>query len=204
MAATNGKGAGSLTKRGIGDLEFHPLTPKRWPDFEGLFGARGACGGCWCMYWRLTYSEFEREKGSGNRRSIKAIVESGGIPGILAYHRQGAIGWCAVAPRDSIPRLDRSRILKRIDESPVWSITCFFVDKSHRNRELTVQLLEAVTEYVREQGGKILEGYPVEPKKDRMPDPFAYTGLASAFRKAGFTECARRSETRPIMRIRLQ
>jgi len=197
-----------LTKRFMGDLElgeleFHPLTTERLPAFEALFGARGACGGCWCMYWRQTYSEFEREKGSGNRRSIKAIVESGEVPGILAYLRGEAIGWCAVAPRDSFPRLERSRVLKRIDESPVWSITCFFVDKSHRNRGLTVRLLGAATEYVRGQGGEILEGYPVEPKKDRTPDPFAYTGLASAFRNAGFSECARRSETRPIMRIRL-
>jgi len=26
-------------------LEFHPLTPERWRDFEALFGERGACGG---------------------------------------------------------------------------------------------------------------------------------------------------------------
>ena len=55
-------------------------------------------------------------------------------------------------------------------------------------------------EYVRKHGGKIVEGYPVEPRKDERPDSFAWTGIASAFRKAGFVECERRSETRPIMR----
>ena len=59
-------------------------------------------------------------------------------------------------------------------------------------------------DYVRKQGGKIIEGYPVEPKKGWTPDPFAYTGLASAFRKVGFTEVIRRSETRPIMRYTIK
>ena len=31
-------------------FEFHPLTKDRWIDFEALFGARGAYGGCWCMW----------------------------------------------------------------------------------------------------------------------------------------------------------
>ncbi|MBW2486837.1 MAG: GNAT family N-acetyltransferase, partial [Deltaproteobacteria bacterium] len=58
----------------------------------------------------------------------------------------------------------------------------------------------AAVAHVKKQGGTIVEAYPVEPRKDRMPDVFAWTGLASAYAKAGFVECARRSETRPIMR----
>ena len=42
-----------------------------------------------------------------------------------------------------------------------------------------------------------------DKKKDPMPDVFAWTGMASAFRKAGFREVARRSAGRPIMRIEL-
>jgi len=184
-------------------LEIHPLTKERWPDFEHLFGERGASGGCWCMWWRLTHSEFERQKGDPNRAAMKAIVESGEVPGILAYLDGVPVGWCSVAPRDRFPRLGRSRILKPIDDAEVWSIVCFFVDKEYRNRGISVALLRAATEYVRQLGGKIVEGYPVEPKKDPMPAVFAYHGLASAFQKAGFVECARRSETRPIMRFYL-
>jgi len=47
---------------------------------------------------------------------------------------------------------------------------------------------------------KIIEGYPVEPKAGKTADVFVWTGLASAFKKAGFKEIKRRSETRPIMR----
>ena len=186
------------------ELEFHPLTIHRWLDFEELFGERGACGGCWCMWWRLKRSEFERTKGEGNRLAMKAIVESGVVPGILAYVGDKPVAWCSVAPREHFPVLGRSRILKPIDDTPVWSIVCFFVDKRYRNQGMSVRLLGAAIEYVKQQGGKVLEGYPVEPKKDRTPAVFAFTGLASAFRKAGFVKCLRRSETRPIMRFYIE
>ena len=184
----------------ISDLEFYPLTPERWTDFEKLFGERGACGGCWCMWWRLKRSEFELQKGEGNRRAMKRVVDSGEIPGILAYAKGQPIAWCSVAPKEAYPTLGRSRTLKRVDDEPVWSIVCFFVAKPFRGKGKTGKLLRAAIEHVQKQGGKIVEGYPVEPKEGRIPDAFAYMGLASAFRKAGFVEVVRRSETRPIMR----
>ena len=185
----------------LSSVEFHPLTPERWGDFERLFGERGACGGCWCMWWRLSTAQFKRDKGEGNRLAMKALVESGVVPGILAYDGGRAVGWCAVAPREEYPRLANSRILKPLDGQPVWSVVCFFVDKPHRRRGLTVALLRAAVDFVRERGGTIVEGYPVEPQKDSVPDVFAYHGLASAFLAAGFSEAVRRSPTRPIMRI---
>ena len=185
------------------DLRIFPLIQKRWSDFEKLFGERGACGGCWCMLWRLTRKEFERQKGDANRQAMKAFVESGNIPGILAYSQKQPVAWCSVAPRESFPALERSRILKKIDDEPVWSISCFFIQKSYRKRGLSLHILNAAVDYVRKQGGKIVEGYPVEPKKDKTADVFAWTGLVSFFKKAGFVECARRSETRPIMRYRI-
>lgn len=152
------------------------------------------------MVWRLKRSEFERLKGNGNRKAMKAIVDSGEVPGILSFAQGVPVGWCSVGPRDKFSVLNRSRILKKIDETPVWSIVCFFIDKAYRNKGVSVQLLRAAIEYVTKQGGKVIEGYPTEPKKNKMPDPFVWTGLASAFKKAGFVEVARRSETRPIMR----
>lgn len=155
------------------------------------------------MWWRLPRRVFSLQKGEGNRKAMKEIVGSGEVPGILAYVGSAPAGWCAVAPRDTFPVLNNSRILKKIDETSVWSIVCFFVGKDFRDRGLTVGLLKAAAAYVKKQGGRVLEGYPHEPKKNRMPAAFAYTGLASAFKKAGFVECARRSATRPIMRLHL-
>jgi GNAT superfamily N-acetyltransferase len=181
-------------------VECHPVTLERWPDLEALFGPRGACGGCWCMWWLLTRAQFVRQKGEENRRALRHIVEAGGVPGLLAYTAGQPIGWCAVAPRESYAVLERSRTLKRIDDAPVWSVVCFFVSRAFRGKGLTTALLRAAVEYAARHGARIIEGYPVEPKKARMPDVFAYTGLASAYRQAGFVEVARRSETRPIMR----
>jgi Stage II sporulation protein E (SpoIIE) len=66
-------------------LAFRPLTSVNWPDLERLFGKRGACGGCWCMYWRLTQSQFRKQKDEGNRRALRSIVATGEVPGLLAY-----------------------------------------------------------------------------------------------------------------------
>jgi GNAT superfamily N-acetyltransferase len=181
-------------------LTVRPLTPDLWTDFEHLFGPRGATGGCWCMFWKLRGKAFDENKGEPNRQMQKSIVESGTVPGLLAFENDEPVGWIAVEPRSAYPKLAHSRILKPVDEEDVWSVTCFFVAKQARRQGLTVDLLKAAVDYVRERGGKILEGYPVETRKE-MPAPFIYTGTAAAFQNAGFVEVARRSETRPIMRF---
>lgn len=182
------------------EVECHPLTADRWQDLEQLFGPRGATGGCWCMYWRLPRTQFAAHKGEGTKQAFRHLVESGDIVGLLAYAKGEPVGWCAIAPRESYPVLERSRILKRTDAAPVWSVVCFFVSKSFRGKGLTPVLLRAAVDYAAHHGAQIVEGYPVDPKTPRIPAVFAWTGLASAFRQAGFVEVLRRSETRPIMR----
>jgi GNAT superfamily N-acetyltransferase len=180
-------------------LSFQPLTPNLWADFERLFGPRGACGGCWCTFWKLRGKAYEENTGEPARQMQKSIVGSGTVPGLLAFSGKEPVGWIAVEPRSAYERLAHSHILKPVDDANVWSVTCFFVAKQARRQGLTVELLKAAVEYVREQGGKILEGYPVDTDKE-MPAAFIYHGTATAFHKAGFVEVARRSETRPIMR----
>ena len=132
---------------------------------------------------------------------MHAIVASGEKPGLLAYSDKQPVAWCSVAPREKFSALERSRVLKKVDNKPVWSISCFFIHRNYRKQGLGVKMLEEVIDYVKNQGGKIVEGYPIEPKKGKTADVFAWTGLASFFRKAGFVECARCSQTRPIMRF---
>jgi GNAT superfamily N-acetyltransferase len=185
-------------------FKFFPVSKRNWKDFEKLFGEKGACAGCWCMYWRVKSSISENQKGDKNKRAMKKIIYSGTIPGIIAYQNNEPVGWCSVAPREEFPRLENSRILKPVDEKLVWSIVCFFIHKNYRKKGLSIALLNAAKKFVKSCGGKILEGYPVEPKKDKMPDAFAWTGISAAFQSAGFKEVARRSETRPIMRFYLR
>jgi GNAT superfamily N-acetyltransferase len=180
-------------------LTFAPLTHERWDDLEHLFGDRGACGGCWCMWWRLSAGEFTKNKGAANKAALQALA-AGEVLGLLAYADGRPAAWCALGPRSSFPRLDRSRVLAPVDDLAVWSVPCLFVHRSHRRRGVSVRLLDAAGDHAREQGAPALEGYPVQPRKDPMPDAFAWTGLPSAFTAAGFREVARRSPTRPIMR----
>ena len=156
------------------------------------------------MWWRLKRTEFERSKGDGNKQAMRQIVESGEVPGLLAYDGEKPVGWCSVAPREHFPVLQRSRILKPVDGTPVWPVTCFFVAKGYRGKGMNSRLLRAAVDYVREQGGKAMEGYPIVPRVDQVPTVFAFTGFASAFEGEGFVECLRRSETRPIMRLYLE
>ncbi len=181
-------------------LQFHPVTPERWPDLEKLFGEKGACGGCWCMTWRLTRSEFEKKKGAANKRSLKRLVDSGKPPGVIGYVEGQPAGWCAVAPREEYPALGRSRVLAPVDEEPVWSVSCFFVAREFRSHGVTVPLLEAAVKYARSQGAQIIEGYPQDLGKSKLPAPFVWTGLLPSFARAGFEEVARRTPKRPIVR----
>jgi GNAT superfamily N-acetyltransferase len=151
------------------------------------------------MWWRLPRPQWTARKGGPNKEAFEGIVAAGPPPGILAYRGAAPVGWCAVAPRECYPTLQRSRTLHPIDDRPVWAVTCLFVTKEERHKGLSVALLEAAARFVRKQGGRIVEGYPVEPSKGKLPDAFAWTGTASAFRQAGFEECARRA-ARPIVR----
>lgn len=187
-------------------LKIQPLTPARWDDFVALFGANGACGGCWCMWFRTGRAEYRastRDGGAGNRRAMKQIVSGAAVPpGLLAYDGRRAVGWCALAPRGEYTRLARSRVLKPLDDKPVWSVSCFYVAASHRRQGVTVALLKAAEGFAKKHGATLLEGYPVDPDKDQ-PDAFVFPGLVGAFAKAGYREAARRSKSRPIMRLKV-
>jgi GNAT superfamily N-acetyltransferase len=135
---------------------------------------------------------------------MRALVAGGGVPGLLAYAGAVPAGWCSVAPRETYAALERSRILKPVDDQPVWSVVCFFIAKAARRQGLTVALLRAAVDHARSRSARILEGYPKDLDAATTPDVFAWHGTASAFRQAGFTEVARRAPTRPIMRYEVK
>ena len=171
------------------------------------------------MSWRLTRAEFDKKKGEGNKRAMKKLVGTGEQIGIIAYMDKKPIGWCAVAPREKYIKLENARVLKRIDDEPVCSITCFFLTKDFRRKGLSVEILKGVIDYCRKKKVKILEAYPILPYSNNMPAAFAWTGFLASFEKAGFTvvpqtvlsdarsaermSAERWSKARPIMRYYL-
>jgi GNAT superfamily N-acetyltransferase len=181
-------------------FKWYAATPSRWRDLDSLFGERGACGGCWCMAWRLQRKDWLSGKGAGNKRALRRLVDGGHKPGILGYVGREVVAWCSVGPREQFAHLERSRVLAPVDDAPVWSVSCLFVKKEHRRRGLSAEMLRAAVEFAGKQGAHAVEGYPVEPTMTKTPDPFVWTGVPSSFRAAGFREVARRSRSRPIMR----
>ena len=179
--------------------EIHPLTPERWRDLERLLGPRGA-GGCWCMYWRVARSEFKAGHGAGNKRALRRIVDDGDVPGVLAYRDGEPVGWCSIAPRAEFASLNRSRTLKPLDDQPVWSIVCFYVDPRHRREGLVAELIEGAVAWARSQGATTIEAYPTVPRSKKLPPVSSYMGLPSHFERAGFTESARPSPAKAVMR----
>lgn len=151
------------------------------------------------MYWRRPAKEFEANKGSGNRAALKGLVKAGEPVGLVAYRGKEPVGWCAVAPRREYVRLGARRQLGPHDDA-VWSIVCLFVAKGERRNGLSVELVRAACDHAARHGARFVDAYPVVPKNDSMPAVFAWTGLLSAYVKAGFKEVGRSSSERPIMR----
>lgn len=190
-----------MPRRASLKLTFAPATQDRWDDIESLFGPRGACAGCWCMWWRLSRAAFRANAGDGNKRAFKKIVTGGAVPGVLAYDGGVPVGWCAVEPKEAYASLLRSKA-KTVDDRPCWSVPCFFVAKSHRGRGVSAALLDAAVKHARANGATLIEGYPIDTDRKAM-DFSAFVGAAQVFRDAGFTEAARPSPSRPVMRLAL-
>ena len=177
-------------------LVVRELTPDLWPALEDLFATSGPVGRCWCMYWRID-SAYRQRPPEANRDAFRGVVADGPPPGLLAFEGETAVGWCQVTPREALPALDGAWRLRRVDESPVWSISCFYIRKGHRRRGVTSALISAALEMARRAGAVAVEAYPLDA--ERTPST-SHTGYESTFARAGFTTVARHVTSRPIMR----
>ena len=188
-------------------LTVRPLTRERWPDLEALFNAKGCsvARGCWCMYYRRSGSRGPLPAGTtraqANRAELKALLRSGEPPGLIGYRGKVPVGWVSLGPRDDYAKLERSPVMKPVDERPVWSIVCFVVPAQYRGQGVARALLDGAIAYARKRGVVLLEAYPVD-KPGRSNDDSMWFGAKSMYDAAGFEEVARRKPTRPIVRIR--
>lgn len=182
------------------EFSVQPLTAELWPALEDLFGERGACAGCWCMYWRIG-AAYRTRPASENREDFHSLVKQGPPPGLLAFAGELAVGWCQVTPRDALPWIDNTWRLKRVDDMPVWTISCFYVRKGWRRNGVTRALIDGAVAMARSAGAPAIEAYPLD---DEVSPSSTSTGYASTFLRAGFHEVARWSPEKPIMRIDFQ
>jgi GNAT superfamily N-acetyltransferase len=178
------------------NLTIRELTADLWPALEDLFGAQGACSGCWCMYWRIG-SAYRKQSGAANKAAFREIVQHGPPPGLLALDGDRAVGWCQLTPRDAVPWLDRTWRLKRVDDLPVWSLSCFYVRKGCRKQGITAALITGALEAAKRGGAPAVEAYPLDAS---VTPSASSTGYMSTFERAGFKIVAQHVLPRPIMR----
>jgi ribosomal protein S18 acetylase RimI-like enzyme len=190
-------------------LTIRPVTPERWPDLEAVFLARGCSGarGCWCMFYRRSGAAGPLPAGmtraKRNRADLKALVDSGRPPGLIAYQGKVPVGWVSLGPRKEFHKLERSPVMKPVDEKPVWSIVCFVVPSEHRGQGVARALLQGAIHFARKQGAALLEAYPVD-NASRSSDVNMWFGSKSMYDRAGFKEVARRKPARPIVRRKVR
>ena len=184
-----------------------PLTTRSlkrddWPVVERLFGRNGACGGCWCMWWRVPKGgkTWEQVKGERNRQAFRRPVTKGNVHAVLAFIGDEPVGWCSFGPRREFGRLERARSLKRDWSDGTWSIVCFFIPSRWRGRGIATRLLAKAAECSFALGAREVEGYPVVPQKPStaIPAAFAWTGVPALFESAGFKRIRRPAGNRPI------
>jgi len=190
-------------------LALEPLTPRRWDDFQAVFRSRGCsvARGCWCMYYRLSGERGGWPTGGArsesNRKAMKALVDGGEVTGLIGYREGVPIGWISLGPRERYRKLERSPVMRPVDDKPVWSVICFVVPAEHRGQGVAKALLEGAIAWARKQGARILEAYPVDAAGTRADDSLWF-GTRRMFEQAGFEVVARRKPMRPVMRRRLR
>ena len=144
----------------------------------------------------MTYAE-------RNRCDLKAIVDRGGVPGLIGYRDGEPVAWISLGPREEYRKLVRSPVMKPVDDKPVWSVVCFYTAKAARGLGLSAAMLEGAAAYARAQGATLLEAYPVD-KPGRGDDDNLWFGVKALYDRAGFVEVARRKPTRAVMRKALR
>jgi GNAT superfamily N-acetyltransferase len=158
------------------------------------------------MAWRLPTREWERQKGAGNERALKRLVESGEATGVLAFVDDAPVGWCSVGPRADFRGMETKVSLATDWDEHTWSVTCFFIKKDWRGRGVGRRLLEGAVKLARENGARRIEGYPVVPSSSKaaLPGPFVWTGLPQMFERARFRPVPDPPRKRPIFVRRLR
>lgn len=142
-------------------------------------------------------------RAAARKRALRELVENGRIPGLIGYRGGMPVGWVSLAPRHEYAKLQRSPVMKPVDDKPVWSVVCFFVHPRHRGAGISEALLEAATRYARSRGAELLEAYPVD-KPQRSAAENMWFGAKQMYDRAGFREMARRKPARPVVRKRLR
>jgi GNAT superfamily N-acetyltransferase len=169
--------------------ETHPVTPDRFEDFADVINKNRRPTHCWCLSHRLQAKEITELGGTGpdaREMAMRALCERAHPPGVVTYLDGEPVGWCNIGPRSEIPRLAQSKLMRPVDDLPVWSIVCVVVRSGFRKRGVTSHLIEGAVEYAAANGAPAVEAHPVDPGDQRMDLTMAFVGTRAMFERNGF------------------
>ena len=166
-------------------FETHPLTPDRFEDFADVVNPNRRASHCWCLSHRLPQAQITELGGGDRQQAMRRVVDGDTPPGVVTYRDGLPVGWLSIAPRDVIPKLLRSRVIRPVDDVAVWSIICIVVRGGHRKQGVTAAMIDGGVAYAESQGAVAVEVYPADPD-GRMDITMAFVGTRSMFEPAGF------------------
>ncbi len=183
-----------------------PVTLNRFGDLETLFTGKGCsfARGCWCMGYRETRHPKATPGASvpeQRKAALRALCGQTPAPGLIGYDASNKpLGWVAAGPRETFPRLQRSPVMRPVDDQPTWAVVCFVVPTPHRGQGIAGALLRSAIAYAAAHHASMIEGFPID-KPNRSQDQWLWHGARIMFDQAGFQEVARRKPERPVMRL---
>jgi GNAT superfamily N-acetyltransferase len=194
---------------GGAEIDIQPLTTDRFADLAALFNEGGDPKWCWCQYFRKQGLDWSNSTTAGNRSGLESLAARPDLaPGLVGYRDGRVVGWVSLAPREDYERLEKAKLLARVDDKPVWALVCFVVSRKARGQGVASALLGGAIAYAREHGATMLEAYPVAAERGKVTPANAFHGVQSMYEKAGFSVVETRqwnktSPVRPIMRLAL-
>ncbi len=173
-------------------LVVYPATPDRWDDVEQVFESGAIANRCWCQWVRKTQQQARDDGPAGNRASLRALIDTGEVPGLIAYANRDPLGWCSVGAKSAFGRLRRSRALTPTAEDPspeeTWATLCFYVTPGHRGEGVARALLRGALAYAQQMGARAYESYPVRTNGRKVDNDLAYPGTDRLLAGEGFRE----------------
>lgn len=189
----------------MSEIRITPASADRFADVEHALTGGGDGGSCWCQWWMLRGTDFERATAAQRRDMLRDDLEAATPSALVAYVDGAAAGWVKVSARPDQPRLARTRAFQQSPEPftdpSVWAITCFVVRREFRGAGVAKRLLEAAVDHARAHGARVIEGYPVDTSVKKTSSNDLFHGALSSFLDAGFSEVARPAPARPIVSL---
>jgi GNAT superfamily N-acetyltransferase len=167
-------------------FDTRPVTPDRVDDFAAVANPNRRPSHCWCLSHRLSAREITELGGGSREAAFRALCARENPPGVIGYDDGEPVGWCSIGPRSENTRLTQSRLIRPLDDVPVWSIICVVIRGGYRRRGYTTPLINGAVEYAATRGAPAVESYPVDPGSGRIDLTMAFVGTRAMFANAGF------------------